>query len=95
MSTCIAVNEGMDIPKLPNIIIASRTSGAKAHIQRRGRCLRFQEGKISYVFNLYLPGTQDEKWLRSSQKTTDANRIKWVKNLNETKEIIKSFELKK
>jgi|19_taG_2_1085344.scaffolds.fasta_scaffold00231_31 superfamily II DNA or RNA helicase len=95
LSTCIAVNEGMDIPKLPNIIIASRTSGAKAHIQRRGRCLRFQEGKTSYVFNLYLPGTQDEKWLRSSQKTTNANRIKWVKNLNETKEIIKLLELKK
>jgi len=83
LSTCIAVNEGMDIPKLPNIIIASRTSGAKAHIQRRGRCLRFEQGKTSYVFNLYLPGTQDEKWLRSSQNTTDPSRIIWVKNIDE------------
>jgi superfamily II DNA or RNA helicase len=90
----MAVNEGMDLPMLPVIIIASRTSGSKAHIQRRGRCLRFEEGKESYVFNLYIADTQDEKWLRSSQSTTDPSRIKWGGSLDETIKIINngSFE---
>ena len=83
LSTCLAVNEGMDLPKLPVIIIASRTSGAKAHIQRRGRCLRFQEDKTSYIYNLYVASSQDEKWLRSSQATTDPSRIRWVNNIND------------
>jgi len=88
LSTVMAVNEGMDIPKLPTIIIASRTSGAKAHIQRRGRCLRFEEGKTSYIFNLYVANTQDEKWLRKSQSTTAMTRICWVDDLTEVKAII-------
>jgi superfamily II DNA or RNA helicase len=94
LSTCLAVNEGMDLPKLPVIIIAARTSGAKAHIQRRGRCLRFEEGKTSYVFNLYVAETQDEKWLRSSQSTTDPSRIVEVNNINALKKIINGAETK-
>ena len=85
LSTCMAVNEGMDLPKLPAIIIASRTSGPKAHIQRRGRCLRFEPGKTSYVFNLYVANTQDEKWLRKSQATTNPDNIVWVNSIEEAK----------
>lgn len=85
LSTCMAVNEGMDLPKLPAIIIASRTSGPKAHIQRRGRCLRFEPGKTSYVFNLYVANTQDEKWLRKSQATTNSDNIVWVNSIEEAK----------
>ena len=95
LSTCLAVNEGMDLPKLPVIIIASRTSGAKAHIQRRGRCLRFEENKTSYVFNLFVANSQDEKWLRSSQSTTDSSRIVWVDSIDDLKiqknEIVKNI----
>ena len=83
LSTCMAVNEGMDLPKLPVIIIAARTSSAKTHIQRRGRCLRFEEGKVSYVFNLYLKGTQDEKWLIKSQSTTAPENIISVNSIDE------------
>ncbi len=91
LSTCMAVNEGMDLPKLPVIIIASRTSGAKTHIQRRGRCLRFEEGKVSYVFNLYLKDTQDEKWLIKSQSTTAPENIIFVNSVNEVVEKVKSL----
>jgi len=91
LSTCMAVNEGMDLPKLPVIIIAARTSGAKTHIQRRGRCLRFEEGKVSYVFNLYLKDTQDEKWLIKSQSTTAPENIIFVNSVNEVVEKVKSL----
>ena len=91
LSTCMAVNEGMDLPKLPVIIIAARTSGAKTHIQRRGRCLRFEEDKVSYVFNLYLKDTQDEKWLIKSQSTTDPDNIISVTSINEVIDKINSL----
>lgn len=91
LSTCMAVNEGMDLPKLPVIIIAARTSGAKTHIQRRGRCLRFEEGKVSYVFNLYLKDTQDEKWLIKSQSTTAPENIIFVNSVDEVVEKVKSL----
>jgi len=83
LSACMAVNEGMDLPKLPYIIIASRVSSPKVHIQRRGRCLRFEEGKTGAVFNLYISGTQDEKWLRTAQATTNYQNIKWINSLKE------------
>jgi superfamily II DNA or RNA helicase len=83
LSACMAVNEGMDLPKLPVIIIASRVSSPKVHIQRRGRCLRFEEGKLGIIFNLYIPGTQDEKWLMRAQQTTNKLNIKWVKSLDD------------
>ena len=88
LSTCMAVNEGMDLPKLPVIIIAARTSGIKAHIQRRGRCLRFEPGKKSYVLNLYIANTQDEKWLRKSQSTTNPNNVMWCKDIDEVEKYI-------
>jgi len=91
LSTCMAVNEGMDLPKLPVIIIAARTSGAKNHIQRRGRCLRFEEGKVSYVFNLYLKDTQDEKWLMKSQSTTDPDNIISVNSVDEVLEKVNNL----
>jgi superfamily II DNA or RNA helicase len=87
----MAVNEGMDLPKLPVIIIAARTSGAKNHIQRRGRCLRFEEGKVSYVFNLYLKDTQDEKWLMKSQSTTDPDNIIFVNSVDEVLEKVNNL----
>ncbi len=78
LSTCRCTEEGMDLPKLPAIIIASRNSSPKSHIQKRGRCLRYEEGRISAVYNLYIPATQDWKWLMAAQATTDKKNIIWT-----------------
>lgn len=78
LSTCKCTEEGMDLPKLPAIIIHSRNSSPKSHIQKRGRCLRFEEGRISEVWNLYIPHTQDWKWLMAAQSTTNKNNIVWT-----------------
>jgi superfamily II DNA or RNA helicase len=71
LSTCMAVNEGMDLPKLPVIIIAART--------------------VSYVFNLYLKDTQDEKWLMKSQSTTDPDNIIFVNSVDEVLEKVNNL----
>ena len=89
LSTCKCTEEGLDIPKLPAIINASRTSSPKSHIQKRGRCLRFEYGKISFIFNLYVDNTQDQKWLESAQSTTDKRRIKWMESIEDVRNDIR------
>lgn len=88
LSTCKCVEEGIDLPSLPVIINTSRVSSPKSHIQKRGRCLRYEDNKTSFIFNLYIKNSQDEKWLRSAQSTTDTKRIKWVSNIEEVKQDI-------
>jgi hypothetical protein len=50
--------------------------------------LRYEDNKTSFIFNLYIKNSQDEKWLRSAQSTTDTKRIKWVSNIEEVKQDI-------
>ena len=78
LSTCRCTEEGMDLPKLPAIIIASRNSSSKSHIQKRGRCLRYEENRVSAVYNLYIPDTQDWKWLMAAQVKTQKKNIVWT-----------------
>ena len=44
-------------------------------IQRVGRLLRFQEGKIGKIIILYVKDSQEEKWLKQSVK--DLNNVIW------------------
>ena len=78
LSTCRCTEEGMDLPKLPAIIIASRNSSSKSHIQKRGRCLRYEEDRVSAIYNLYIPDTQDWKWLMAAQVKTQKKNIIWT-----------------
>ena len=45
-------------------------------IQRVGRLIRFEEGKIGKVVILYVKDSQEEKWLKNTVKTL--NNIKWL-----------------
>ena len=45
-------------------------------IQRIGRLIRFEEGKIGKIYILYIENSQEEKWLKNSVKTL--NNIKWI-----------------
>ena len=70
INTAKALDEGFDVPGVELALICSGTSSERQNIQRTGRAIRFQEGKTGYIVNLYVKDTQDEKWLRSRQKSS-------------------------
>lgn len=62
-----SLNEGVDVPDCSLGIIAAGNSKELDNIQREGRTIRAREGKRSLIINLYIPETQDEKWLEKRQ----------------------------
>jgi len=71
-----ALNQGLDIPNANMGIICGLTSKSLSMIQRIGRLIRFQEGKIGSVYILYVKDSQEEKWLKNSVRTLD--HINWL-----------------
>ena len=71
-----ALNQGLDIPNANLGIICGITSKSLSMIQRVGRLIRFEEGKIGKVVILYVKESQEEKWLKNSVKTL--NNVKWL-----------------
>ncbi len=90
ISTVKALNEGVSINKLAYGIQRNGNSKPKDTIQQTGRICRFIEGKKPIMFRLYIQGTQDEKWLRRSQKDFDPSCIYWCSSMDELKAIINS-----
>jgi len=70
INTAKALDEGFDVPGVEMALICSGSSSERQNIQRTGRAIRFQEGKTGYIVNLYVRGTQEEKWLRKRQKSS-------------------------
>ena len=71
-----ALNQGLDIPNANLGVICGITSKSLSMIQRIGRLIRFEEGKIGKIYILYIENSQEEKWLKNSVKTL--NNIKWI-----------------
>lgn len=63
-----ALDVGFNVEGIECAIVCSRTSKSLQSTQRLGRAVRFVEGKTAYFINLYVPGTQDETWLKKSLK---------------------------
>lgn len=70
INTAKALDEGFDVPGVEMALICSGTASERQNIQRTGRAIRFQQGKTGYIVNLYVKDTQEEKWLRSRQKSS-------------------------
>ena len=81
INTARALDEGFDVPGVELAIISSGSSSPRQDVQRTGRAIRFVEGKVGYVINLYMPDTQDEKWLRSRQK--NSTNIEWMQSVDQ------------
>ena len=64
-----ALNQGFDVPDVGVGIIAGLESKQLSMIQRVGRLIRFKEGKRGRIYILYVPDSQEEKWLESATKT--------------------------
>lgn len=64
--SAMALNQGYNLPNIDGAICASGTSVELTNIQQLGRSLRKASNKSDAIFvNLYVPDTQEEKWVRS------------------------------
>jgi superfamily II DNA or RNA helicase len=70
-----ALNQGFDVKDATMAVICGLTSKGLTMIQRIGRIIRYQEGKIGKIIILYVKDSQEEKWLRNSVKTL--NNVTW------------------
>ena len=70
-----ALNQGFDVPDAGIGVICGLTSKSLSMVQRVGRLIRFQEGKVGIIYILYVKDSQEEKWLNSSVK--DLKNIVW------------------
>jgi superfamily II DNA or RNA helicase len=86
ISSAKGLEAGFDLPNLQLGVTWSRTSKALRATQTLGRCLRKYEGKIAYFIELYVPSTQDEKWLKTSLK--GQKNIFWLNDINQVFQII-------
>lgn len=91
INTAKALDEGFDISGVELAIICSGTSSERQDLQRTGRAIRYSEGKLGMIINLYIKNTQDEKWLRARQKKT--KNVVYVKSIDEIKEIVNTLKL--
>lgn len=77
ISSIKALNEGVNIPSISLVFIAAFDSKIKNWIQQVGRGVRFEENKLTYVFNFYCANTVDLKTLNKRLINEDVNDIKW------------------
>ena len=68
LSTVKKADEGLDVKGLSVAIIFGLDSSTTRACQRRGRSIRFEQGKTSEIFNIVLNRTQETKWFYDSHK---------------------------
>lgn len=84
LSTVRAMDEGVDIPNVTMALIMAYNSTKRQDMQRNGRAQRKDYNnldKCAIVINLYMMGTQEEKWLKAKQK--GGGNVVWVTSLSE------------
>lgn len=77
LSTAKMFDEGINLPEIQMALIASGTSSKRQTIQRVGRALRKREDKVALIINLYMVGTQEEKWV---DKRTAGLSPHWIRS---------------
>ena len=68
LNTAKALDEGYDVKDVDIILQLSYTSTKRQNVQRTGRGIRFKEGKIALIINIYIKNTQEEHWLKTKQQ---------------------------
>ena len=80
--SCVrALDRGMNVPDCSLGIIMSGSSKTRQDTQRRGRAIRFQKDKVAKIFNLYVPNTVEEKWVK--KRIAKSVNIKWLSSIDE------------
>lgn len=60
------LNEGADVRGLSVAIMLGIDSSEIKAVQRRGRCIRFEEGKQAEIFNLIINNSVEVEWFKKS-----------------------------
>jgi len=84
LSTVKALDEGVDIPSIEMAIQLAYTSTTRQNVQRNGRAGRIDYDNLdkkALIVNLYMMGTQEEKWLRDKQQGSKA--ALWVESIED------------
>lgn len=84
--TAKALDEGFDVHGIGLAIISSGTSSTRQDLQRTGRAIRFQEGKLAIIVNIYIKDSQDERWLKARQQKS--TNILYVNTIQEIKDVL-------
>lgn len=92
ISSAKGLEAGFDLPNLQLGITWSRTSKALRAIQTLGRILRLMFGKTAYFVELYVPGTQDENWLKKS--LVGQKNVLWLNSVEQLYAIIEQDKQK-
>lgn len=82
-----ALDEGFDSVSIDMSIIIAASSKGRQQKQRKGRSTRFDrenENKKTIIVNLYVKGTQDEKWLKERQE--NSKDVHWISSIDEIDE---------
>jgi superfamily II DNA or RNA helicase len=90
--TAKALDQGFDVPDVVLGVDASRTTNPTQHTQRTGRIARkhtYADGteKQGVYVNLFIPNSQDEKWLRKCQK--NSQNVAWLQDMDECINLLK------
>jgi len=84
ISTVRALDEGFDVKKIEFVLQAAYNSTGRQDTQRNGRGKRIDYDNLdkkTLIVNLYMIGTQEEKWLRAKQ--AGKRMIRWVTSIEE------------
>lgn len=91
-----SLSEGFDYDKLYIAINTSYTSSQTISVQKNGRPIRLLksgEDKLAIIVNLYVIDSQEEKWLKQSQK--GRKNINIVTSVEQILSIISAYKEKK
>ena len=102
LSTVKKADEGLDVKGLSVAIIFGLDSSTTRACQRRGRSIRFEQGKTAEIFNIVLNRTQETKWFYDSHKrdsfiTIDESELDKVlqgKNFTPGEKIVPKFDFR-
>lgn len=88
IATSKALQQGVTLKGLQNIVLVTFQSSSGQLIQTIGRVIRRVEGKVSRVYIIVARDTYEEKWLTEMQKVKDSKGRKTRKvNLNVVAEV--------
>jgi superfamily II DNA or RNA helicase len=90
VSAVKAIEEGLDVEDLEMAVLVSGNSTKRQYIQRIGRSLRSQPGKVAVIINIYIHGTQDENWLKRRQFSNNFN-IFWVNDISQIRGLVSEY----
>ena len=71
INTVKKADEGFDCPGLSVAIILGMDSSSTKATQRKGRVIRFEEGKHAEIFTFVIRGTVEEEWFNKSHENSE------------------------